>query len=444
MSELKLAQKITKVIENENGEAFLVGGCVRDKLLGLKPKDYDICTNLNPKEVKQLFPTSIGIGEHFGVMLVKEYKEAVEVATYRNDGSYSDGRRPTEVTYATTIEEDAKRRDFTINGIYQHAITGSLHDPYGGVKDIKSKTIRTIGKADDRFQEDALRLMRAIRFATTKNFTIEKTTFEAIQKHAPLINKISKERINTELTKILKSEHRIKGVALLEKSGLLKEIIPELLELKGVEQSLPEHPEGDVWTHTMLLVKQAPKNASIELVLTCLLHDIAKPETQTIREYDNRIQFLKHEDIGAEKAELILKRLKYNNTIVKAVCSATKRHMKYFGALNMKKSTIKKMVNNENFPLELELHRLDILSSNLDLSTYNHILEKQKEYENEPVPKQYLIKGKHLIQLGLKPGPEFKEIINKTQNAELDGKIKTEEEGIQFLQKIVKKCEPQL
>ena len=437
MNDLKTAAVATAQRLLDAGHTtYFAGGCVRDLLLEKDPKDYDIATSATPNEVQALFPKSDAIGAHFGVILVKEKVASFEIATFRHDGSYKDGRHPESVTFANP-EEDAQRRDFTTNGLFQHPTTGEIIDFVGGQTDLKARVLRAIGNPADRFQEDALRLLRAIRFATILNFEIEPSTWTAIKKNAHLLEKISAERVRDEFTRILTAPGRARGLDLLTQSGLMRSIVPEVYDLIGCEQPPQWHPEGDVYIHTRIMLDMLDGDITPELALAVLLHDIAKPATYTYDELEKRIRFNGHDRVGAEMAEVILRRLRYSNNITEDVCAMVRNHMNFMNVQNMRTAKVKRFMARPTFEQEMELHRVDCASSNGLTENYDFLREKAHEFAAAPLIPEPLVTGKDLIDLGLQPGPRFKEILNDIQTAQLEGQLTDRATAIQFLQNLL-------
>lgn len=414
---------------------YFAGGCVRDALLGKEPKDYDIATSATPDEVQALFPKSDAIGAHFGVILVKENKIAFEIATFRHDGSYKDGRHPESVSFSSP-EEDSQRRDFTVNGLFQHPLTGEIIDYVNGQADLEAKVLRAIGKPSDRFQEDALRLLRAVRFATVLGFEIEAETWAAIQENAHLLEKISPERVRDEFTRTLISKERARGLDLLTDSGLMRHIVPEVYDLIGCEQPAQWHPEGDVYTHTRIMLDMLQGEITPELALAVLLHDIAKPATYTYDEAEERIRFNGHDRVGAEMAEVILRRLRCSNKTTEDVTVMVRNHMNFMNVKNMRTAKVKRFMARPTFEQEMELHRVDCASSNGITENYDFLREKEIEFATEPLIPEPLVTGKDLIDLGLKPGPRFKEILSDVQTEQLEGRLIDREEALKFVHEI--------
>lgn len=430
-----IAIEILKSLHSHGHEAYFAGGCVRDKLRGVEPKDFDIATSAGPKEVQNIFTKTIPVGIQFGVVMVVEQEMAFEVATFRTESNYLDGRHPGTVKFST-LEEDAKRRDFTVNGLYFDIKTQKVIDLVGGQKDLKAKIIRTIGEAENRFGEDHLRMMRVIRFACQLGFEIEDKTLEAVKKYSDLIVRVSPERIRDELTKTLISTQSSRGIKLLDETGLLKHFLPEIEKMKGVEQPCEYHPEGDVFVHTLMLL-DGLNNAPIELAMGCLLHDVAKPNT-FVRAQD-RIRFHGHDVLGAEMSEAICKRLTFSNAQTKLICELVAQHLRFKDASKMKISTLKRFLSMDRFDLHLELHRLDCMASHKKLDAYYFCKEKWEELKALPPPPLKLVTGKDLISFGLKPGPQFSEIIRRVEDNILEGIIKTREEALEFVKSLLSK-----
>lgn len=403
-------------------EALFAGGCVRDRLLGQDPKDYDIATSAVPSEVMKLFPGSNEVGAHFGVVIAKHGGHHVEIATFRTDGSYKDGRRPESVTFSTP-REDAQRRDFTINGLFENPETGDVIDYVGGLPDLKAGVIRAIGDPTARFTEDGLRLLRAVRFAARLEFSIEPLTFAALRDCASLLDRISPERIRDEFSKILTCPRRRTGLELLVQTDLIRHFLPEALPMIGCDQPPEWHPEGDVYTHTCIMLEMLGDHAPLDLCLAVLLHDIAKPPTRTIDSDTGRIRFNGHDTMGAEMAETILRRLKYPNHDIAAVSSMVARHMQFMNVQKMRVAKLKRFMAEPTFAMEMELHRVDCASSNGFTDNYEFLQAKEAEFAAEPLIPPPLVSGKDLIALGLHPGPEFKEILESIQNEQLEGRL---------------------
>ena len=416
--------------------AWFAGGCVRDLLLHREPKDYDIATSATPDQVVALFPHAHQVGAHFGVVVIRHHGHQIEIATFRTDGCYLDGRRPESVEFATP-EDDAQRRDFTVNGLFENPATGEIIDHVNGLADLASRTLRAIGTPADRFREDALRLLRAIRFAVHLDFEIEPATWDAIRTHASCLTRISPERIRDEFSRILTSPRRARGLELLVSSGLVRHFLPEVLPLVGCEQPPEWHPEGDVFTHTRIMLDMLPDDALLELCLAVLLHDIAKPPTQTFDREANRIRFNGHDALGAEMAADILRRLRYPNQVIEEVSFMVSRHMQFMNVQNMRTAKLKRFMSSPTFDQELELHRVDCASSNGFTDNLEFLLEKREEFAAEPLIPPPLVTGHDLIRLGLQPGPRFREILESIQNDQLEGLLATREEALQRVARLL-------
>jgi putative nucleotidyltransferase with HDIG domain len=428
-----VATKLVRRLRESGFIAYFAGGCVRDALLRKQPKDIDIATDAEPDDVQQMFARTVAVGAKFGVVRVLEGGFEFEVATFRSDGVYLDGRRPVSVTFSSP-EEDAKRRDFTINGMFYDPLADQVVDFVGGKADLEHRLVRAIGNPDERFSEDHLRLLRAVRFAAALDFEIEPATWTAITEKAEQIRTVSHERIRDELVKIMADPHRVRGLDLLDQSGLLKNVLPEVSRMHGCEQPPQFHPEGDVYVHTRLMLSLLPADASPLLVLSVLLHDIGKPVTYSFDEVDQRIRFNGHDQVGADMATEIMSRLRFSNEGIDTVVEAIRNHMVFKDTPNMRPAKLRRFMGRQNFPLELELHRVDCLGSHGDLQTYDLLVDKQREFENEPIIPPPLLTGRDLIVLGLKPGPRFGEILEAVQTAQLDGEIKDRAGALRLLQ----------
>ncbi len=423
--------QVLKKLRQAGHEAYYAGGCVRDQLLGREPKDIDIATTARPAEVKQYFPRATMVGAHFGVVVVPHGGHVIEVATFRTDGSYGDGRRPDHVEFSTAAE-DAQRRDFTINGLFLDPENGEVVDFVQGQQDLAAKCIRAIGVPDERFAEDHLRLLRAVRFAATLGFQIEPETWAAIGRHAPHLGKISPERIQAEFSRMLGLPHRVQAFDMLVESGLLEQFLPEILDLRGCEQPPQWHPEGDVFVHTRIMLSMLPPEASLPLVLAVLLHDIAKPATQT-RDEDGRIRFNGHDALGATMAETILRRLRYDNETIDAVVSMVARHMQFVNVQDMRKATLKRFMANPHLSEELELHRVDCASSNGITENYDYLIAKQAEFANEPLIPPRLLDGRQLMSLGYTAGPSLGKLLEEIQTLQLEGGLTCADDALAWL-----------
>lgn len=425
------AVTLARRLHDAGYQALFAGGCVRDRLLGTEPKDYDIATSATPSQVLALFPGSNEVGAHFGVVIARCGVHHIEIATFRTDGSYRDGRRPESVTFSTP-EEDAQRRDFTVNGLFEDPLTGEILDYVGGLADLEIECLRAIGNPDERFAEDALRLLRAVRFATTLGFTLEKSTLQALHDDAWRLANISPERIRDEFSKILLGAKRRQGVELLVSSGLARQFIPEIFDLIGCEQPPEWHPEGDVFVHTMLMLDMLAADAPLALCLAVLLHDIAKPPCRTV-DADGRIRFNGHDSLGANMAEEILRRLRYSNEIIDAVVPMVARHMQFMNVQQMRVAKLKRFMSVPTFAMEMELHRVDCASSNGFTDNYEFLQAKELEFAAEPLIPPPLATGRDLIAMGLSPGPCFKSLLEAVQTEQLEGKILDRDAALAYL-----------
>ncbi len=427
------ARKVVARLQESGHEALYAGGCVRDRLRGVVPHDYDVATSARPEEVQALFRRTVAVGIQFGVVRVLEGDVEVEVATFRSDGAYADGRHPESVQFSNA-EEDARRRDFTVNGLFFDPILGELRDYVGGRTDLEARVLRAIGDPEERFAEDRLRMLRAIRFATVLGFEIEEATWNAVCKHAAAISQVSAERIREELLKTLHSPDRVRGWDLLDRSGLLRQIIPELEKLKGCEQPPQFHPEGDVWVHTRLMLSLLPPEVSTPLLLSVVFHDIAKPATYSLDPAEGRIRFNGHEKVGAEMTESILSRLRLPRKDIDATVEAVANHMAFKDVQKMRVSRLKRFLARPTMPDELVLHKVDCASSNGDISNYTFLLGKIEEFSNEPLIPPPLVTGKDLLGMGIKAGPVFAELLEEVQSRQLEGALTTREEALHWLQ----------
>lgn len=422
------AIEIVRRLQAAGFEAFWVGGCVRDVLLGREPSDYDIATTARPEETEKLFPKIIPVGKQFGVLLIVEDGHQFQIATFRAESDYQDGRRPEQVRFSDA-REDAIRRDFTVNGLFFDPITEQLHDWVGGENDLRAKIIRTIGSPEERFGEDHLRMLRAIRFAAQLNFQIEPQTLAAVQKHSEKIRVVSAERVRDELIKLFSPPHAARGLDLLRDSGLMPHVFPELVPTLTCDQSADYHPEGTVFNHIRLMLSQLPCPLPDEsLPWTALLHDIAKPLTAS-RGDNGVIHFYTHEKLGSEMAEEILQRLKFPRKQTEAIAAAVRHHMQFKDAPHMRKSTLRRMLMRETFPLELELHRLDCLGSHRRLDIYDFLREQRAHLDDQPHLHPPLLTGEDLIALGMKPGPALGALLAEIREKQLSDELKTADQA---------------
>ncbi len=426
-----VAREIVSRLRQRGHVAYFAGGCVRDLVRGEVPKDIDIATDARPEEVQKIFSRTYAVGAHFGVIVVLENGFQFEVATFRSDGAYLDGRRPAEVHFSTA-EEDAKRRDFTINGMFFDPEKNEVIDYVGGRADLTAKIIRAIGDPAQRFAEDRLRMLRAVRFATVLDFEIEPATWEALVRQAGSITDISAERIREELVRIFMSPRRGRGWDLLDASGLMRVILPELEAMKGCEQPPQFHPEGDVFKHTRIMLELLPNETSLPLVLSVLFHDIGKPPTSTVDE-TGRIRFNGHDRVGAEMTEALMQRLRFSRAEIDATVEAVRQHMVFKDVPKMRVAKLKRFMARPTFEDELELHRVDCASSHAMLDNYEFLQRKKEEFANEPIIPPPLVKGNDLLSLGLKPGPRFGEILEAVETRQLEGGFKDREEALAWV-----------
>jgi poly(A) polymerase len=426
-----LATDIVRRLQSAGHAAFWVGGCVRDQLLGRLPEDFDIATSAPPEVIESLFERTIGVGRKFGVVVVVEDRRQFQVATFRAEAEYHDGRRPTKVTFADA-RADAERRDFTVNGLFFDPVAEKLHDWVRGAADIKAKLIRTIGNPHERFAEDHLRLLRAVRFAAQLGFDIERATFAALKVNAPRIELISAERVRGELVKLFRPPHAARGLVLLRDSGLLKQILPELAATEQCDQSPDFHPEGNVFEHLRLMLSSLPAHASPALPWAVLLHDVAKPVTAERDPDTGSIHFYGHERLGAEMAEKILQRLRFPKKQIAEVVTCIRHHMQFKDVMDMRKATLRRMILRPTFPLELELHRLDCLGSHGRLDHYEYLMAQSAELERKPSLRPPLVNGDDLMALGMPPGPQLGALLVEIRDKQLAGEFTTAEQARDF------------
>ena len=419
-----IAIEIVRRLKAAGHEAYFVGGCVRDQLLGQEPRDYDIATAAMPEQIESLFPHTLPVGRKFGVLLVIERGKQFQVATFRAEAEYRDGRHPGRVTFCDA-RADARRRDFTVNGLFFDPMENRLHDWVGGERDLRSRIIRTIGNPDERFAEDHLRLLRAARFAAQMNFGIEPGTFAALQTNARKILGVSAERIREELLKLFRPPHAARGLSLLRESGLLAQLLPEIEATIECEQSPEFHPEGSVYNHLVRILEQLPADASASLIWAALLHDVGKPPTASRDAQTGRIHFYGHEKAGAEMAGRILERLRFTRKQINEIVDCVRQHMQFKDVLRMRKSTLRRMLLRPTFPLELELHRLDCLGSHGRLDHYAFLVEQAAQLEQQPAIRPPLLTGKDLLTLGMKPGPAMGRLLVEIREKQLQDELKT-------------------
>ncbi|PYP90567.1 MAG: phosphohydrolase [Candidatus Angelobacter sp. Gp1-AA117] len=437
------ATRIVQQLRQAGYSAYLVGGCVRDLLLGREPGDWDITTSATPQDVMRLFPETYAVGAQFGVVLIPIRRDtpeggkdnySIEVATYRSDGIYSDGRHPDQVQFSKEASTDVQRRDFTINGLLLDPVSGEVLDYVGGHEDLQRGIIRTIGDARQRFMEDKLRMLRAVRFTARFGYSIDERTFSAILELRAQIHQVSNERIRDEILKMLTEGHARPAFELLDQTGLLREVLPEIERMKGIRQPPQYHPEGDVWVHTLMLLEGLQPNCSKTLALGTLLHDVGKPPT--FRVAPDRIRFDQHAEVGTKMAEEICHRFRLSNDEIEQVSALVANHMRFGDVKKMKESTLKRFFRLPQFEEHLELHRLDCLSSHRDLSLYEYAKEKLHSTPEEQIRPKPLLTGDDLIAAGYKPGPQFKELLTAVEDAQLEGAISTREEALSLVESL--------
>ncbi len=428
----RLALGIAKRLHDAGYLTYFAGGCVRDHLRGQNPDDFDIATMAKPDEVERLFPKTIPVGKQFGVILVVADDIPFEVATFRGEGEYKDGRHPERVHF-TNPKEDSLRRDFTINGMFYDPFEAKVIDYVEGMADLETQKIRAIGSPEKRFNEDKLRILRAIRFASNLDFPIETETWSAVCAKAPEIHQVSPERIREELVKIFTRAHAAKGFVLLSNSGLMREILPEVEAMKNVQQPEKFHPEGDVFEHTRLLLENLKSPVSEILAFGALFHDIGKPKTMELR--NGRITFYEHSEVGAKMTQDIMKRLRFSNNVIEGVVSCVLNHMNFMNVQKMRSGKLKQFIAREHFMEELELHRIDCVASHGMLDNYCFLQEKLKEYAHEELKPKPLVNGHDLIEIGVDPGPGMKPILEELYELQLEGAHKTRQEALVWIKK---------
>lgn len=437
------AARIVDALHSAGYAAYLAGGCVRDLLLGRDPVDFDVASDAHPAVVLEMFPRTFAVGAHFGVVLVSDpYDDGeilTEVATFRNDGVYSDGRRPDSVSYTDSAEQDVLRRDFTINGMLLDTarwktstdLETAVLDFVGGVRDLRAGVVRAIGDPALRFTEDRLRMLRAVRFAARFGFSIEDTTLRAIRAMAPEVTQVSQERIRDELTRMLTEGAAATAFEMLESTGLLHEVLPEVERMRGIDQPPQFHPEGDVWTHTLILLRQLPAGCAPTLGWAALLHDIGKPATFRIA--PDRIRFDGHVDVGVRIVQEICRKLRMSNSDTEQIVTLVANHMRFGDVKKMRDSTLKRFFRLNKFDEHLALHRMDCLASHGDLSLYEFAREKYETAEPEQIRPTPLVTGDDLIALGYSPGSEFRRMLTAVEDAQLEGNLQSREDALAFI-----------
>jgi poly(A) polymerase len=439
------AMRVVATLRTAGHQAYLAGGCVRDLLLGREPADYDVATSATPDVVLDMFQRTFAVGAKFGVVLVapEDTGFVTEVATFRSDGAYSDGRRPDAVRYSKSAEEDVQRRDFTINGLLldpmrdggvlgdRERLLAAVLDYVGGVRDLDAGVVRAIGRAEPRFEEDHLRMLRAVRFAARFGFELETGTLNAIRFLAAKVSGVSRERVRDELTKMLTEGQARRAFELLDVAGLLKEVLPEIARMKGVEQPAQFHPEGDVWIHTLMLLEQLEPGCSETLAWGALLHDVGKPPT--FRRATDRIRFDGHVEVGVTMAAEICRRLRFSNEETRQILALVQNHMRFMDTGRMKESTLKRFLRLPQFDEHLALHKMDCVAGSGFLENWEFMREKMRTLPLETVRPQPLITGRELIAAGYQPGPKFKEMLREVEDAQLEGRISTADEAMQLV-----------
>lgn len=434
MPDSALALEVIQFLRVRGYKAYLVGGCVRDRLLGGSPKDYDVATDASPEQVLTYYPNAGRVGAHFGVVLVSDSAgNQVEVATFRSDDDYRDGRRPERVKFETDPRQDALRRDFTINALFEDPISGEVLDYVGGQRDLEDRIVRAIGDPEQRFREDHLRLMRAVRFAARLDFVIEPSTFGAMRKLAPFAADVAAERTRAELVRILTEGHPRRGMELLDRTGLLAVVLPEVAALKGVRQPPEYHPEGDVWVHTMMMLDLL-EHPSASLAMGVLLHDVGKPATFRIAE---RIRFDGHAAKGVEIAARILDRLRFSREDSEQILALIANHMRFKDIRQMRQSTLKRFLRLPDFDEHLELHRADCMASHGGLDCWRFAKDNLAAVPEEELRPQRLLSGRDLIEAGYQPGPAFGRALEEVETAQLEGAVNNKEEALALARKML-------
>jgi poly(A) polymerase len=432
MASRDTATRIVRRLQQAGFAAYWVGGCVRDVLLGREPEDYDVVTSALPEEIERLFPRTVPVGRQFGVIVVVEEEEQFQVATFRAEADYQDGRHPERVSFGDA-RADALRRDFTVNGLFYDPVAQQLHDWVGGERDLRAKLIRTIGAPAERFAEDHLRLLRAVRLAAQLDFEIEGGTRVAVTEHAAKIKGISAERVRDELIKLLRPPHAARGLRLLRTSGLLEQVLPEIAATETCEQSPDFHPEGNVFDHLVLMLQHLRPGADASLPWAVLLHDVAKPVTSSRDAHSGSIHFYGHERLGAEMTERILVRLRFPRKQTDEIVQAVRYHMQFKDVYGMRKATLRRLLLRPTFPLELELHRLDCLGSHGELEIYEFLARAAKDLEQQPQIRPPLLKGDDLIALGMRPGPALGAMLAELREKQLEDELASPDEAREWV-----------
>jgi poly(A) polymerase len=423
------AARVVAGLQAKGFRALLAGGAVRDRLLGRSAKDYDVATAARPDEVREVFRRVVPVGEPFGVVLVVLDGQPVEVATFRKDSRYDDGRRPTSVTYTRDPEEDALRRDFTVNALFLDLDTDETLDFTGGREDLAAKRLRCVGDPIQRFAEDRLRMLRAIRFAADLDFEIDPETWSAVRALAGEIGSVSGERVRDELLRMLAGAAPRRAVEMLTATGLMDEILPEVSAMVGVPQPARFHPEGDVYTHTLAVVERLESRSPL-VALAALLHDIGKPVTLT---RESRLRFDRHAGVGARMAGEICRRLRMSRAETEAVRELVRDHLRFMSVREMREAKLRRFLTGSLGEGHLALHRADCLASHGRLRNWRICREKMDRWNAEPPPPERLVTGRDLIDLGLRPGPDFAPLLGEVEDLTLEKRITTREEALTWL-----------
>lgn len=419
-------------MQSRGFDSYFVGGCVRDELRGVEPEDFDIATTARPEEIEGLFPRTVPVGRKFGVVIVVEGDHSFQVATFRAEGEHLDGRHPGKVTFADAVT-DARRRDFTINGLFYDPIAGRLYDWVGGEADLRAKILRTIGEPRERFAEDHLRLLRAVRITAQLGLTIEPYTLTALREGAAKIHQVSPERIRDELLKLLRPPHAARGLELLRETAVLEHVLPEITATIECDQSPDFHPEGTVYQHLLKVLEHLPEDAGPSLPWAALLHDVGKPATASREPESGQIHFYGHEKTGADMARMILQRLKFPRRQTEEIVTCVRNHMQFKDVTRMKRSTLRRMLLRSTFPIELELHRADCLGSHGRLDHHAFLVEQAKLLEQQPTIRPPLITGRDLSELGMKPGPAMGRMLREVREKQLEDDLNSKTEALAWV-----------
>jgi len=434
MSLRATATELVQKLVDAGHVALFAGGCVRDVLLNLEPGDYDIATSARPEQVESIFERTIPVGRRFGILIVNYRGHSFEVATFRSDGDYLDGRHPETVTFADA-HADSDRRDFTINSMFEDPLTDEIIDYNNGKRDLEAGLVRAVGDPVKRFSEDRLRMLRAVRFAARLGFEIDPATMQAARDHADTLELVSAERIADELVRVLTEGSARRGFELMDEAGLLEIVLPEITAMKGVEQDSDFHPEGDVYVHTLACIEQLEAGCTATLALGLLLHDVAKPPCHVIR--DGRHTFHGHTRDGSRMAESICRRLRMSNATIERVSFLVDQHLRHCSARDMKQSTLKRFLGQDGIEELLEVVRMDGTSSSSDLGDYQFCSDSLRDMPEEVIKPTPLVTGHDLVEMGMKPGPRFKELLATVEDAQLEGRLETREQALELLRDLL-------